>query len=265
MGVAGSILDDEKSPTPSPSKSPAKPKTGEAAPEFQVSLSNWANKEVELPATFLLRLSEESLDFVNMETKSPIIQFPYQNIICWGQSSRSFQFKIFDLTKAEPARRDSGALIELKTLQGEKIAEATMATVRKLMAFMQSTAISKEEFQLLLNSIFHENDELDENWLTVINQFTSGGRLLLAKQGMELLIRVGNRAPFEKFELACLIYDRMINKNSFQLLVNTFEDPQERDNLIHHLKQTAPKTTPNLVKDCIILPEKPVLNPAEEK
>jgi hypothetical protein len=122
--------------------------------------------------------------------------------------------------------------------------------------------------------------------MAIIDQFTSGGRLFLAKQGMELLLRIGPRAPFEKVELACLIYDRMVNKNSVQLLINTFKDQQERDNLIHRLKldqpqdnnnnnhQNALSTSPlrqlskgnsmgqstgkiTVVNDCMILPEKP--------
>ncbi len=58
---------------------------------------------------------------------------------------------------------------------------------------------------------------------------------------------------FERFELACLIFERMINKNSVQLLVNTFEDPQERENLIHRLKLNKDKKV--VVADCAILPE----------
>jgi len=65
---------------------------------------------------------------------------------------------------------------------------------------------------------------------------------------MDILFKIGNIAPFDKFELACLLYDRIINKESFQLLVNTFEDPIERDNLIHRLKLDK-----ELVNSCKIL------------
>lgn len=70
---------------------------------------------------------------------------------------------------------------------------------------------------------------------------------------MDLLLKIGSIAPFDKFELACLLYERIINKDSFQLLVNTFEDPIERDNLIHRLKLDK-----ELVNTCIILPEKDI-------
>ena len=112
-------------------------------------------------------------------------------------------------------------------------------------------AISKIEFAALQSTLFDENSQLQEDWKTIINQFTTGGRLFLAKQGMELLIRVGNVAPFEKFDLACLLYEKIINKDSFQLLVNTFADELERDNLIHRLKLDK-----DIVKTCAILPEK---------
>ena len=43
-------------------------------------------------------------------------------------------------------------------------------------------------------------------------------------------------APFEKFDLACLLYDRILNKDSYQLIINVFPDATERENLIHRLK-----------------------------
>jgi hypothetical protein len=136
----------------------------------------------------------------------------------------------------------------------------------------------------LLQSVFDvdNNSALRDNWLSTIDQFTSSGRLFLAKQGMELMVRISPLAPFDKFDLACLIYERMINKNSFQLIINTFEDKQERENLIHRLKLnlvstnttnagggsplktsanattvTGSNAPTSVVADCAILPERP--------
>jgi hypothetical protein len=123
------------------------------------------------------------------------------------------------------------------------------------MVDINQRAISKQEFTALINALYDEGGEtLKENWLQIVDQFTTGGRLFLAKQGMELLMRIGSLAPFEKFDLACLLYERIINQNSFQLLVNTFEDPQERENLIHRLKLN--KNRVEVVSNCVILPEK---------
>ncbi len=132
-----------------------------------------------------------------------------------------------------------------------------MSTVQKLMVDINQRAISKQEFSSLLTALYDETGEtLRENWLQTVDQFTTGGRLFLAKQGMELLMRIGNLAPFEKFDLACLLYERIINKDSFQLLVNTFEDPQERENLIHRLKLNKNSSKKEVVANCLILPEK---------
>lgn len=225
-------------------------------PSFEVSLGFWPGNHIPLPEKFKLKISYESLDFVRYDTELPMIQFPFQNIICWGSSLQNFQFKIFDLEKSSHERRDTGILISLKTLQGRAIEEATMSNVQKLMVDINQRAITKEEFQQLLQTIF-DGETLKENWLTILNQFTLTGKLFLAKQGMELLQRVGEQAPFEKFDLACFIYERMINKNSVQLLINTFEDPQERDNLIHRLQLHKDKNQ-TVVSDCAILPEKPL-------
>lgn len=262
MGAAGSVLDDESSSTfGSPSKPQPVPvdrsKVGDGnlnnCPSFLVSLSFWPGNTISLPPQFKLRISYESLDFVRPEDNSPLVQFPFQNIICWGSSPQNFQFKVFDLEKSEIEKRDTGILISLKTNQGKMIEDATMSNVQNLMVDINQRAISKAEFAVLIAAVLDENNALRDNWMETINQFTSGGRLFLAKQGMEILTRVGQQAPFERFELACLIFERMINKNSIQLLINTFEDPQERENLIHRLKLNKDKK--NVVTDCAILPE----------
>jgi hypothetical protein len=275
MGAAGSVLQDvEKSEnsdrlaarnksvsihksTHVPNSAPGSMKKEiPVSPTFEVSLGFWPGEHITLPEKFKLKISYESLDFVRIDNELPLVQFPFQNIICWGSSTQNFQFKVFDLEKSELEKRDTGILISLKTSQGKIIEDSTMANVQKLMIDINQRALSKNEFAVLINNLFDETTGiLKENWLSILTQFTSTGRLFLAKQGMEVLLRVSSQAPFEKFDLACFIYDRMINKNSVQLLINCFDDPQERDNLIHRLKLDKNQL---VVADCVILPEKPI-------
>ena len=77
--------------------------------------------------------------------------------------------------------------------------------------------------------------ELKEDWLNIITQF-SASRKFIAKQAMELVTFIGPLAPFERIDLAEMLYDRILNKESFQLVVNAFEDKEERENLGHRLK-----------------------------
>lgn len=75
---------------------------------------------------------------------------------------------------------------------------------------------------------------------------------------------MGPLVPFEKFDLACMLYERVLNKDSFQLIVNTFPDPQERDNLIHRLgldKSKHSKGAPSLTTNCALLPMSPIKGP----
>lgn len=243
-GVVGTPLSKRRQQTSSSSSEGS-------YPTFDVSLGFWPGRSITLPDYFKLRVSYESLDFIRSEDDTPLVQFPFQTIICWGSSRQNFQFKVFDFENTDPEKKDHGILISLKSTQGRLIEDATMSTVQKLMVDINQRAISKPEFAALQSTLFDENNTLRDDWMTVINQFTTGGRLFLAKQGMELLIRIGNVAPFEKFDLACLLYERIINKDSFQLLVNTFPDEQERDNLIHRLKLNK-----EVVKNCALLPEK---------
>lgn len=255
MGAGASVIEDKNDNgvigTPSSKRRVVANSTDGSYPTFDVSLGFWPGRTIALPDYFKLRVSYESLDFIRAEDDTPLVQFPFQTIICWGSSRQNFQFKVFDFENTDPDKKDSGILISLKSTQGRLIEDSTMSTVQKLMVDINQRAISKPEFAALQSTLFDENNALREDWMTVINQFTTGGRLFLAKQGMELLIRIGNVAPFEKFDLACLLYERIINKDSFQLLVNTFPDEQERDNLIHRLKLNK-----EVVKNCVLLPEK---------
>lgn len=241
MGVAGSILDDElSSPRQGKCRSPkGAASSSSSCPCFPVSLGFWPDSKVSLPSSFYLRIAYESLDFVDMDKTTPLVQFPFQNILCWGSSPQNFQFKVFDLDSVDDDKPGGGVLITLKTSQGKMIEDVTMSNVKQLMLDIKQRAISDGEFGILLATILDADNSLREDWLSIIDQFTSSGRLFLAKQGMELLLRIGQQAPFEKFDLVCMIYDRMLNKNSIQLLVNTFEDPQERENLSHRLKVSA--------------------------
>lgn len=247
MGGAGSVLFDDEAVTTAANASTSAKVTRignnvklvaeEVRPTFEVSLIVWTNNTtVQLPEKFLLKISYESLDFVKMVNGEPLVQFPFQNIICWGSTSQNFQFRIFDFENPSTELKNSGILISMRTSQGKQIEEVTMANVKKLMQDINNRALSKPEFQVLQTHIFEENGELKTDWLTIVDQFTASGRLFLAKQGIELLQKVAPHAPFEKFDLVSLIYDRMISKDSIQLLINTFEDEQERDNLILRLK-----------------------------
>ena len=129
---------------------------------------------VKLPEQFILSITKESLDFEKMEDEKmiKIIQFPYQTIISWGHSSKNFQFKIFDDQKS---MHSGSILLSLQTREGKSIEDLTMATVKDLMNDMEVRAISKEEFQTLSKEIFDEDGQLNEGWLSVIDQFTSTG------------------------------------------------------------------------------------------
>lgn len=81
----------------------------------------------------------------------------------------------------------------------------------------------------------------------------SCGRAFLAKQCMDLINLVGPLAPFEKLDFACLLYTRILNRDQFQLVVNTFEDVIERENLLHRLQIECKQSTATFVTDCKIL------------
>jgi hypothetical protein len=91
------------------------------------------------------------------------------------------------------------------------------------------------------------NAELREDWFVTVTQFCVS-RSFLAKQAMELVQFAGPLAPFERIDLAEMLYNRIFNKDSFQLVVNAFEDRGERENLTHRLKLKGFVTDSQLIE-----------------
>jgi hypothetical protein len=89
-------------------------------------------------------------------------------------------------------------------------------------------------------------EELHDDWMQTITQF-SASRAFLAKQAMELVQYIGPLAPFERMDLAEMLYDCILNKESFQLVINAIEDQHERDNLAHRLKLKGYTTNTTLI------------------
>ena len=282
MGAGASVTDVGPISPPSPVSAVSSsitliPGDLAAVRTFVVSLHAWGKNAVQLPARFTLRISLESLDFVEIETGRPLVQFPFQNILCWGSSSKVFQFSVFDVENCLNGKGSETIPIYLRTTEGRLIEKWIMENVRRLMADMAKPhAVTKAEFRGLKNLLFQittEQEEvagsraaeapqsfsqnaepaqedapdnsvpvlpadasLREDWLQVIDQFSCNGRKFLTKQGMELMLLIGPLMPFEKFDLALLLYDRIINSESYQLIINTFEDEAERENLILRLR-----------------------------
>lgn len=187
----------------------------------------------ELHSSFILRISYESLDFLQQSNGRPLVQFPFQNILSWGSSSTLFKFNLLDFDSQGTRKTD--VVIILSTTEGRDIEDKTMSTVRKLMADMKSKTVTDSEYLQLLSLILDEQRlHLHEGWLQVIAQF-SVGRTFLAKQCVDLMLIIGPIAPFEKTDLAFLLYTRLLNKDSFQMVVNVFDSKEERENLLHSL------------------------------
>ena len=207
-----------------------------------------------LPSNIILKISRESLDILSSDTSIPLLQFPYQNILCWGSSSSIFQFTVV-------INNNNNLKVIMKTQYGKQIEDTTMSTVLTLMTLMDKEAITKEQFQSLLLLIYDkDNDILIDTWMHSI-ETCSITRSFLAKQAMELMILISPHAPFEKFDLACLLYNRILNKDSFQLVINTFDNIIDRENLIHRLNLNKNKFKSNdddikkLVSSSKLLPE----------
>ena len=81
-----------------------------------------------------------------------------------------------------------------------------MRQIRSLMVDMEATAVSKDEFVALKGLLFDSAGNLIENWLTIVDQFSSTGRFFLAKQGMELMLIVSRVYEYYIYNIYIYIY-----------------------------------------------------------
>jgi hypothetical protein len=138
------------------------PTTDNKVATFKVNLAQCSvstDQGLSIPEEFFIKLSYESLDLLNTATLAPIIQFPYQSIICWGSSPTIFQFNAFPTTLNSNKLKETIRIV-VNTPQGKEIDGMTMAKIRALMADMESTAVSKDEFTTLKRLILLNKYEL---------------------------------------------------------------------------------------------------------
>ena len=56
------------------------------------------------------------------------------------------------------------------------------------------------------------------------------------KQATEVVNTIGELSPFEKVEAAVIMYNCLINKDSYNLILDCFPVAADRDNICHRLK-----------------------------
>lgn len=182
-----------------------------------------------LPDTeIIVKIAKESLDLLTAD-QVPILLFPFQNIISWGSSHKTFSLLI---SNKDPDLERKDYKLVLTTSRGKEIEEVLLRVVFHLMDDMKKeTTVTKEEFVSICEELFDENNCLKEDFLTILKKF-GVSRSFIAKQAIDIMNLVSPHAPFERVDCALFFYTNIINKDSFQLVLNTFEVEAERENLL---------------------------------
>lgn len=125
-------------------------------PTYRVKLKENLS-DLTLPDEFVLRLAYESLDILDLKTHLPLLQFPYQSIICWGSSVELFQFNAFPPIVGVEKEKET-IKISVLTNCGKGIDAMIMKQIKALMADIATTAVSKEEFIALKKELFTKDE-----------------------------------------------------------------------------------------------------------
>jgi len=178
----------------------------------------------DLPADLLLRVDPEALQFVDAKSMAVLKSYPYHEIPCWGHTREAFQFRAF--------LKEGGDVetIVVATPQGVQMESVIMATVQELMRNMKAKGVADVNFQQLLKVLTDDGDKA----LDAVRQVAASHEFDI-KQACRIVETVGELSPFDKIEAAVLMYGTLMNKDSFTLVLNQFEDAADRDNITHRL------------------------------
>jgi hypothetical protein len=222
MGAGGSVNANVSSAS--------RTSTNEIIPEYKVSASTLS--ELRCPEKFILRLEPEAVVFTQEDAtghREAFQHFPYYVIMCWGHSMQSFQFRLF--------RQGSQVkTIVVKTRQGLAIEKQIMIVVRGLMAKMEKHGTSKEEFAefvKILKSLADAQDSAES--VQKVLQFCQIHSLTI-NQAKSIMKHTYVPDPFDRIEVASAIKPSLINPDSFQMVLHTFDNYNDRLNLCHRLK-----------------------------
>ena len=207
MGASGSVIKQQHLDPRQPHNQPQGDKD-EDIKLFLVSLSEQCRGYSRLnllPPQFYLKLSNESLDFIDVDTKLAILNFPYQHILCWGSSSETFKFTVEgqeEIEEEEHHPEEKGKeqegggdglaetetelesrevlpspkkkrlniytyKIVVKTHQGSTIERVVMKTVRALMAVMEKSIVVPTEFAKLKDLLIVDK-KLEQDWMNTL-------------------------------------------------------------------------------------------------
>jgi len=256
MGAGGSV-----NATASSSSNPSTTQPSNAIPEYKVQSSTVS--ELRCPEKFILRLEPEAVVFMQEDStgqREAFQHFPYYVIMCWGHSLTSFQFRLF--------RQGSQVkTIVVRTRQGVAIEKQIMIVVRGLMAKMEKHGTSKEEFAEFIK-ILATLSEQEESQDTVqkVSQFCQVHSLTI-NQAKSIMKRAYVPDPFDRIELASAIKPALINQDSFQMVLHTFENYNDRLNLCHRLKLSPEMASSETValREVVPKPVKQKEQPDEEE
>jgi len=177
-------------------------------PEFTCSLVTEI-KGVDVK-NVILRVGSESLSILDTSYK-PLKVFVYHQIISWGHNAKSFRWKFLVHGKQHT--------YIVMTDEGKTLEHLLLDNVKKLMKVMESKGIDNPAFDALLTEVKHKG----------VAAVRTQSRAFTSHQAVQVLQSIEH--DFEKIETAAVIYDKLINKNSFQLVLNEFSNKADRENL----------------------------------
>ena len=200
----------------------------ENAPQYVVQAAS--DNMLNLPTSFLLRLESEAVVFVDIDTGERYHHYPYYTIMCWGHTTNTFQFRLYQPgTKVEA--------IAVKTRQGAEIERVILSVVKQLMKKMKQHGTSKEEFEKFMDIITTSEECVADPDVAIdrVQKFMEGHSITV-NQARDIMEQLKFPSSFEKILVAEKAYHCMINKDAFQMILHCFDDHHDRLNLCHKLK-----------------------------
>jgi hypothetical protein len=127
----------------------------------------------------------------------------------------------------------------VETSAGVTIEGIVMNAVKALMTGMETCGVEEREFAAVMATVESLADESGiegsgETAIQLIKSIAAVHRFDI-RQAVSLLSAVCRLSPFDGLEAAIVLYGALINRDSFPMLLQTFEDETDRENICHRL------------------------------
>lgn len=198
--------------------------------EFEVDLVS-APMEMTptLPPSFILKLCAECVEILEKKSKHLLCNIIYTDIESWTKSPGHFTLNLPAAVLGTTTV--SKITVELSDAQCKTLQTTILQKINLLMDRMKEEGYTINDFAPVLATLLEENKILKSDWIDLLGT----EKKLTSFQALSVYKHLQSDYDFDRMDSICHLYSLLLNKSTFQILVNALDSAEERENVLHRL------------------------------